>query len=83
MEEKMTLPKQLEEAAARLEEATWRIDQARNKPLSLESLHEWLNALTDFSFAQSEIHQLNNESIHEKLHELAGQVHLKFRSTGT
>ncbi|TAK09921.1 MAG: hypothetical protein EPO39_01145 [Candidatus Manganitrophaceae bacterium] len=79
----MALPKQLEAAAARLEEATWRIDQARNKPLSLESLHEWLNALTDFSLAQSEIHQLNNESIHEKLHELAGQVHLKFRSTGT
>lgn len=79
----MALPKQLEKAAARLEEATWRIDQARNKPLSLESLHEWLNALTDFSLAQSEIHQLNNESIHEKLHELAGRVHLKFRSTGT
>ncbi len=79
----MALPKQLEEAATRLEEATWRIDQARNKPLSLESLQEWLKALTDFSLAQSEIHQLNNESIHEKLHELAGQVHLKFRSTGT
>ncbi len=79
----MALPKQLEEAAARLEEATWRIDQARNKPSSLESLQEWLNALTDFSLAQSEIHQLNNESIQEKLHELAGQVHLKFRSTGT
>lgn len=79
----MALPKQLEEAAARLEEATWRIDQARDKPLSLESLQEWLNALTDFALAQSEIHQLNNESIHEKLHELAGQVHLKFRSTGT
>lgn len=78
----MALPKQLEEATARLEEATWRIDQARNKPLSQESLQEWLNALTDFSLAQSEIHQLNNESIHEKLHELAGQVHLKFRSTG-
>ena len=78
----MALPKQLEAAAARLEEATWRIDQARNKPLSLESLQEWLNALTDFSLAQSEIHQLNNESIHEKLHALAGEVHLKFRSAG-
>lgn len=79
----MALPKRLEEAATRLEAATWRIDQARNKPLSLESLQEWLSALTDFALAQSEIHQLNNESIHEKLHELAGQVHVKFRSTGT
>jgi|GEM_PF-5556614 len=42
----MALEKQLEEAAARLEEATWRIDQARKKSLSLESLQEWVNSLT-------------------------------------
>jgi hypothetical protein len=80
----MTLPKHLEEAAARLEEASWRIDQARKKPFSLESQQEWLNALTDYSFALSEIQQLTNESVHEKLHELAGRVRLKqFRSSGS
>jgi hypothetical protein len=49
----------------------------------MESLHEWLTALTDYTFTLSEIHQLNNESIHEKLHEVAGRVGMKeFRSSG-
>ncbi|MEW6324217.1 MAG: hypothetical protein AB1515_02400 [Nitrospirota bacterium] len=69
----MTLPKHLEDAAEQLKEAAWRIDQAREKPASADSLREWLEALTDFSFALSEIQQVNNESIHEKLHELAGR----------
>lgn len=73
----MTLPKHLEEAAARLEEASWRIDQAREKPLTLESLQEWLTALTDYAYALNEIHNFNNESVHEKLHLLAGRVGLK------
>ena len=78
----MTLPKQLEDAVSRLQEALWTIDQARKKPSSLESLQEWLIALTDYSLALSEIHQVNNESIHEKLHEIAARVHLKqFRSS--
>jgi hypothetical protein len=68
----MTLPQHLDDAAARLKEATWRIDQAREQPATVESLRAWLDALTDFSFALSELHQLNNESIHEKLHELVG-----------
>jgi hypothetical protein len=77
----MSLPKHLEEAVSRLDAASWRIDQARKKSLSMESLQEWLIALTDFSSALSETEQLNNESIHEKLHELAGRVGLKkFRS---
>jgi len=69
----MTLAKHVEEAAARLKEATWRIEQARAMPATAESLREWLDALTDFSLALSELHQLNNESIHEKLNELAGR----------
>jgi hypothetical protein len=73
----MTLPRHLEEAAARLKEASWKIDQAREKPLTLESLKEWLGALTDYSIAATEIHEFNNESIHEKLHEVAGRVGLK------
>lgn len=79
----MVLPKHLEEAVARLEEASWRIDQAKEKPLTLESLQEWLGALTDYTFALNEIHEFNNESIHEKLHLLAGHVGLKrFPSAG-
>lgn len=73
----MTLPKHLGEATARLEEAAWRIGQAREKSLTLETLREWLGALTDYTIALNEIHIYNNESIHEKLHLLAGRVGLK------
>jgi hypothetical protein len=75
----MSLPKHLEEAAARLKEASYRIDQARAQPPSLESLQAWLSALTDYSFAVSDMHQLNNESIHEKLHDIAGRLGLERR----
>ena len=80
----MALPKHLDEAAAKLEQAASRIEEARAKPVTLESLQEWLVALTDYSMAGSEIHQLNNESIHEKLHELAASIGLrKFPSAGS
>lgn len=73
----MAVPKHLEDAVAKLKEASFRIDEARQKPLTLETQHEWLVALTDFSVALSEIQEYNNESIHEKLHELASRVGLK------
>jgi len=79
----MALPKHLEEAVARLKEASFRIEQVRTKPSTLESHKEWLVALTDFSFALSDIHEYNNESVHEKLHEIAGRLGLKrFPSAG-
>lgn len=79
----MSLPKHLEEAVGRLKEASARIEQARAKPGTLESQQEWLVALTDFSRALSDIHEFNNESIHEKLHEIAGRLGLKrFPSSG-
>ena len=71
----MALPKHLDEAAAKLEQAASRIEESRAKPVTLESLQEWLVALTDYSMTVSEIHQLNNESIHEKLHELAASAY--------
>jgi hypothetical protein len=42
----------------------------------------WLEALTAYCEALADIQTYNNESIHEKLHELAGRVGLKkFRSS--
>lgn len=73
----MAVPKHLDDAVTRLKAASYRIDQAREKPLTAESQKEWLEALTDFSVALSEIQEYNNESVHEKLHELAARAGLK------
>ncbi|MFI5398032.1 MAG: hypothetical protein ACHQ9S_21045 [Candidatus Binatia bacterium] len=73
----MAIPKHLDEAVTRLKEASARIDETRAKPLTLESLREWLVALTDYALATSDVQTFNNESIHEKLHELAGRVGVK------
>ncbi len=78
----MPVPKHLESAAARLKEAEFRIDEARRAPDSSDNQRRWLEALTDYCTALSEIQAYNNESVHEKLHELAGIVGVrKFPST--
>jgi len=76
----MAVPAHLEAAAARLSEASWRIDRAKDKPFTSESQREWLTALTDFSLALSDIQRFNNESIHEKLHDLTGRLERLSRS---
>lgn len=70
----MAVPKHLDEAAARLKEASTRIDAAATRPLTLESAKEWLLALTEYVRALSDIQAFNNESVHEKLHAIAGRV---------
>ena len=70
----MAVPKHLEDAAARMKEAEARIEQARTKPLTLQSQREWLAALTDHCVALAEIQAYNSESVHEKLHELAART---------
>ena len=70
----MSLPKHLEEAAKGLEDASFRIEAARAKPPTLASLRDWLAALTAYAQALSDIQRLNNESIHEKLHAIAGPL---------
>ncbi len=70
----MALPKHLDDAVARLKAASLQIDQARAKPATMDALQQWLLALTDFCQALSDIQAFANESIHEKLHELAGRV---------
>lgn len=73
----MAVPKHLNEAAARLKEASARIDEARSQPATPEGTRQWLVALTDFAMALSDIQAFNNESVHEKLHALAGRAGLK------
>jgi hypothetical protein len=73
----MALPKHVDDAADRLHEAFARIEAARAKPTSTESLQEWLAALTDYSQALMDLHEFTNESVHEKLHVLAGLLNLK------
>ncbi|AKJ06872.1 hypothetical protein ATI61_105162 [Archangium gephyra] len=73
----MALPKHLDDAADRLHEAFARIEDARARPTSPESLREWLNALTDYSQALMDLHEFSNESVHEKLHMLSGLLKLQ------
>jgi hypothetical protein len=80
----MTLPKHLDDAVAKLEQASWQIEQVRAQPVTLENLREWLEGLTNYAKATTEIQQLNNESLHEKIHELASRIGLrKFPSSGS
>jgi len=70
----MTVPKHLNEAAAKLKEASFRIDEVREGPVTCENQKVWLEALMDYCLALSEVQSYNNESVHEKLHELAGRA---------
>jgi hypothetical protein len=73
----MAVPKHLDEAASTLKEAWLRIEAARESPASLDSLKEWLAALTDYAQALKDIQEYSNESVHEKLHHLAGRVGIR------
>jgi hypothetical protein len=70
----MSLPRHLEEAAGRLEQARFAIEEARAALPTLASLQAWLGALTEYCEALSDIQRLTNESIHEKLHAIAGRL---------
>jgi len=61
----MSVPKHLAEAAAKLKEASFRIDEARQGPVTCENQKVWLEALTDYCLALSEVQSYNNESTHE------------------
>ena len=78
----MTVSRHLTEAAQRLQEAETRIAEVREVPPTLENHRAWLEALTVYCKALADIQTFNNESVHEKLHELAGATGLKkFRSS--
>jgi hypothetical protein len=79
----MTVSRHVEEAAGKLQEAARQIELAREGPATCENQRVWLEALTSYCQALADIQTYNNESIHEKLHELAGVAGLKkFRSSG-
>jgi hypothetical protein len=73
----MTVPKHLDNAAARMKDASFRIEAARQGPVTCENQKAWLEALTDYCVALSEVQAYCNESVHEKLHELAGRTGLR------
>ena len=73
----MTVPKHLDNAAAKMKEASFRIEAARQGPVTCENQNVWLEALTDYCMALSEVQAYCNESVHEKLHELAGRTGLR------
>lgn len=70
----MAVPRHLEEAAQRLEDAAVRIEEARASPHNMDTLRSWLEALTDYAEALSDLHRFTNESVHEKLHELSARL---------
>jgi hypothetical protein len=70
----MTVSRHVEEAADRLKEAARQIALARESPATCDNQMVWLEALTAYCEALTDIHTYNNESIHEKLHELAGRI---------
>ncbi|HSB43854.1 MAG TPA: hypothetical protein VLD60_02525 [Nitrospira sp.] len=73
----MTVSRHVEEAAGKLKEASRQIALAREGPATCENQKIWLEALTAYCEALADIHTYNNESIHEKLHELAGRTGLR------
>jgi hypothetical protein len=73
----MSLPQHLEEAVTRLKEAAVRIKQARDSPFTVDTQRDWLLALTQYAHALCDIQEFNNESVHEKLHELASRLGLR------
>ncbi|MBL8073479.1 MAG: hypothetical protein JNL29_03855 [Nitrospira sp.] len=78
----MTMSRHVEEAAERLKIAARQIALAREGPDNVQNQRAWLEALTVYCEALADIHTYNSESIHEKLHALAGRVGLrKFPST--
>lgn len=73
----MTVSRHVEEAAGKLQEAARQIALAREGPNSCENQRVWLEGLTTYCEALADLHTYNNESVHEKLHELAGRIGLR------
>jgi hypothetical protein len=73
-ESPLAVPKHLEAAANRLDAASARLKEVQDRPFSGDTQKEWLEALTEFCFALSDVQEYAHESVHEKLHELASAI---------
>jgi hypothetical protein len=67
----------VQQALDRLESAERRIQRAREEPATPDNLREWLDAVSDFARALSEIHELDRESLHRRLDEVSGSLGLE------
>lgn len=72
----MTPEKNFSEAVHRLREARLRIEEAQERPASLESLQQWLSALTDYVMVLTDLQEYGDEALYEQLSEAAGRLGL-------
>lgn len=66
----MAVPRHVDDAVERMRIAQERIAIAREKPSSVKSQAEWLEALTDFVTTLAEIQEYANESLVESLSDI-------------
>jgi hypothetical protein len=67
----------VQQALRRLENAERRIQRAREAPSTPENMREWLEAVSDFAHALSEIQELDRESLHHRLDQVSGALGLE------
>jgi hypothetical protein len=72
----MSLKKLIASAAQRMEVATAKITETRNLPPTQANLVEWMEALTDYTLALTDLVTYNNESAHEKIQEISARTKL-------
>lgn len=60
--------------ADRLAAAERRLGAVPAEPPTIESVHEWLGALTDYVTALGDLHSLDSPSVHEALTALAAAL---------
>ncbi len=73
----MSLNEHVEEALTRLDSAERKIRACQEEEASLENMHTWLSALTDYVIALADTHELDREQIDGHLHEVAQRVGLE------
>ncbi len=73
----MSLHEHVEEALTRLDSAERKIRACQESEASIENLHTWLSALTEYVVALSDTHELDREQIDGYLHEVAQRVGLE------
>ena len=63
----MPLPEHMQQALSRLERADLKVKSASRKPDSPERIEEWLEGLTEYVLALSDLHELDREDLANEL----------------